>query len=195
MRLKIVSVSVRVRGGPPILWRYIVKRVCTIMVGMPYSGKSTLVDKFRLMDPYAFVYSTDRYIESKSKELGSTYNDIFADTIKEATAFCDYSLDDTLVNTSQNIIWDQTNLSRKKRGKIVSKILSSSKDEWVFNACFITIDNKSVWDRRITKQHTKCIPENILHRMESSFQMPTLVEGFEKISVYNINGELKRVYP
>lgn len=170
------------------------KRVCTIMVGMPYSGKSTLVEKFRLMDPNAFVYSTDRYIEDKVQELGSTYNDIFADTVKEATNFCDDCLDDTLNYTSNNIIWDQTNLSRKKREKIISKILSSS-DEWTFNACFITIDDLDVWNRRITKRVHKKIPQEVLFKMERSFQMPTLNEGFDKISVYNINGELKRVYP
>lgn len=170
-------------------------RVCTVIIGMPYSGKSTLVEKFRLIDPNVFVYSTDRYIEDKVQELGSTYNDIFADTIKEATNFCDERLDDALNYTTQNIIWDQTNLSREKRGKNISKILSTSEDEWVFNACFITIDDLDVWNRRITKRVYKKIPEDVLFNMERSFQMPTLDEGFDRISVYNINGELKRMYP
>lgn len=101
--------------------------ICTVMVGLPGLGKSTIVNSERkfyehsVIDMDVFVYSTDDILERIAQQLGKTYNDVFEQHIKSATAEADIDLV-YAIKERKDIIWDQTNLGVGKRKKIINRM-------------------------------------------------------------------------
>ena len=92
-----------------------------VMVGLPGSGKSYLIDKLLSEGGTDwFVYSTDAYIEAMAEQLGSTYTEVFEHYIHEATEFMNAALEQAIAK-GRNVLWDQTNMNSKKRRWITSK--------------------------------------------------------------------------
>ena len=95
---------------------------CVMLVGIPCSGKSTYVEKLKTI-PYwsnSVILSTDNYIEKVAQEHNTTYNEIFEDCISEATRQLELAFI-MAKDRGENLIWDQTNISRKTRKKKLSK--------------------------------------------------------------------------
>lgn len=158
-----------------------------VLVGLPGSGKSTCI-RSTYTDPTMFVYSTDDLLEVAAKELGLTYNDVFADMIKSVTHAADSSLAVAIKN-NKDVVWDQTNLSVKKRATILSKFPASYLKLCV---CFVPPQNaeeQQELDRRLANRQGKTIPAHIMRNMASSFAMPTKEEGFDVVEYYNIFGQ------
>ena len=162
------------------------------MVGLPASGKSTRVDAMCDMDLDAFVYSTDAFIEKAAKQFDSTYNEMFSDNIKAATASMNEMLD-VAMSSGMNVIWDQTNLSVKKRVSIINKMKSAGYK--VECECFMppeTPADFSAWKGRLNNRPGKTIPKNILDSMQETFVYPSTDEGFSNIIFWNIYGQEMR---
>lgn len=163
------------------------------MVGLPGLGKSSMVAELVKTKPYAFVYSTDTLIEIWAAEAGLTYNDVFSDRIKEATEKMDKHIS-VAIPWGVDIIWDQTNLSVKKRGKIVKMMLDAGYS--VDCVCIVSPDvdyairERDAWKNRLENRHGKTIPPKIMQNMIASYVPPSLGEGFDSISFYNMYGSL-----
>ena len=101
------------------------KPICTVMVGLPGTGKSTLVEKERAIytgiDVPVFVYSTDNLIEEWAAGQGWTYDFAFSKYVDKATSEMNRLLD-IAIQEKTDIIWDQTNLGAKKRAKIINRM-------------------------------------------------------------------------
>ena len=171
--------------------------ICTVMVGLPGTGKSTLVNSERAIyagiDMPVFVYSTDDLIEAAAKELSSTYDEVFETLIKSVTEAANASLD-TAVKWRQDIIWDQTNLGVKKRAKIINRMRQAGYQ--VRCVCIVSPGGDSQmedWQHRLATRPGKTIPNSVLSSMYSSFAMPTVDEGFDMITFYNMYGALLAV--
>jgi predicted kinase len=165
-------------------------KVCTVLVGLPASGKSTRVKDMSDIDPGVFVYSTDAFIESAAKHFGSTYDEMFSENIKAATASMNEMLD-IAMGSGKNVIWDQTNLSLKKRTSIMNRMQSAGYE--VECACFMppeTPEDVSVWEKRLNGRPGKTIPRYIIDSMQESFEKPVISEGFSKITFWDIYGEM-----
>jgi predicted kinase len=148
-----------------------------MLCGIPTSGKSTYVNKLKKLDYWkdAVVLSTDNYIEDKAQRLGLTYNEIFDDLIKDATKELEIEFN-WAKSKGRNIIWDQTNLSRKTRRKKLSKLPSIYKRGVVY----FTISLEDALERNKHREG-KFIPESILKRMWHQFEIPTLEENFDYV--------------
>lgn len=161
---------------------------CTVMVGLPALGKSTFIKKLKTED--VWIYSTDMYIDAVAEDNGITYSEAFASNIDAATKFNEQKLK-TMINLGRDVIWDQTNLSVKKRKTIISKF---SKTNYIFDCICIEppepghFDDLKTWKQRLNSRPGKVIPENILSNMYKSYTEPTLDEGFEKITFYSMFG-------
>lgn len=165
------------------------KPVCTVMVGLPASGKSTRVLDISTMDPDVFVYSTDNYIEQCAKQNSMTYNEAFAEFIDPATKQMNTMLD-IAIRSRQNIVWDQTNLGAKKRSKIINRMKNAGYE--VHCECFLFPAGDSQWEdwnHRMINRPGKTIPSNIIESMMDSFVMPTVEEGFDEVHCFNIYGQ------
>lgn len=148
-----------------------------MLCGIPTSGKSTYVKKLKSM-PYwenAVVLSTDNYIEEEAKRLGKTYNEIFDDTISDATRELELQLN-MAKDKGKDIIWDQTNLSIKARKNKHRKIPSFYRRTLVWFQ--ITLEEAL---ERNKHREGKFIPESILKGMYHQFEVPTLYEPFDFI--------------
>jgi len=172
------------------------KPVCTVMVGLPAMGKSTLANfdlgVYNQIEMPVFVYSTDHYIENIAEMRGLTYDDVFAETIKEATEMCNDGLDSAIAD-GLDVVWDQTNLGVSKRRKIINRMRQAG-----YQVCCVCIvppeeghfDDLKVWKRRLENRPGKTIPNEVLTNMHRSFIIPTIAEGFDMITFYNMNGAL-----
>ena len=172
------------------------KPICTVMVGLPATGKSTLVESQReiydAIDMDVFVYSTDQFIEDAAKHFGKTYNEVFHGNIKGATAAMEQLLSEAIEKGS-DIIWDQTNLGMKKRSKIINRMKQAGYQ--VRCECILPpepshISDMTDWKYRLENRPGKNIPQNILTNMAGSYILPTLEEGFDMITFYNMHGAL-----
>lgn len=148
-----------------------------MLCGIPTSGKSTYVKKLKSMKYWenAVVLSTDNYIEEYAKRVGQTYNEVFDDVISDATRELELQLN-VAKDNGKNIIWDQTNLSRKSRKNKLRKIPSSYARGVVYFEVFL----EEALERNKHREG-KFIPESILKRMWHQFEIPTREEDFDYV--------------
>ena len=148
-----------------------------MLCGIPTSGKSTYVDKLKSMKYWenAVVLSTDNYIEAHAKHLGKTYNEVFDDVIPNATRELELQLI-MAKDKGKDIIYDQTNLSKKTRQKKLKKIPSHYHRTIVWFE--ITLEEALT---RNKLREGKFIPESILKRIYHQFEIPTIEEDFDFI--------------
>lgn len=168
------------------------KPICEIMMGLPATGKSTLVEAMLDVNPEAFVYSTDVYIEECAAQNKLTYNEVFEEFIAPATKNMNERAE-VAIKSRQDIIWDQTNLSVKKRSKIINRMRQAGYQ--VRCICIMPpepshISDQKDWKYRLNNRPGKNIPENILTNMVNSYTLPTIEEGFDMITFYNMHGAL-----
>jgi predicted ABC-type ATPase len=165
--------------------------ICTVMVGLPGLGKSTIVNGM-YKDADTFVYSTDAILERIAEQLGKTYNDVFEKHIKSAQVEADIALAQA-IKEQKDIIWDQTNLGEGKRKKIINRMKQAGYQ--VRCNCIMRPDNdydgdKEEWVYRLANRPGKTIPQHILTNMIESFTVPSVEEGFDMITFYNMHGAL-----
>lgn len=154
---------------------------CYIMVGLPASGKSTFIGDFRLLHgSNYFVYSTDDVIDRVAKEKGLTYDEVFSDHIKQATKEANDGLHQAIVE-GRDILWDQTNLTDKKRAKIMRTIGSGYQFFAVVAEPPVGLGEKAEWHGRLANRPGKTIPKPVLDSMLNSYVKPTFKEGFQEI--------------
>jgi predicted kinase len=155
-----------------------------MLCGIPTSGKSTYVQKLKKLDYWkdAVVLSTDNYIEEYAKRVGQTYNEVFDDVIPDATRELELQLN-MAKEKGKNIIWDQTNLSKKTRKNKLRKIPSS----YARGVVYFEISLEEALERNKHREG-KFIPESILKRMYHQLEIPTREEDFDYVEKTNTQG-------
>ena len=151
--------------------------IAYILVGLPGSGKSTWVRSI-IQDNQFVIVSSDDEIERHAKDNGQTYSQVFDSYVKTATSLMNAKFKDAVAN-NQSIIWDQTNMTSKKRKGILQQIPKNYRKI----AVVFQIDEQEL-ERRLTKREQdegKAIPKHIIYSMAKSFEMPTTAEGFDQI--------------
>lgn len=152
-----------------------------MLVGVPGSGKSTWIENQLPEEGRGHdttVLSTDYFIECVAAIHGKTYNEVFHDTIKDANRKMYEDLDWALEH-NHNIIWDQTNTSRKSRKEKLAKIPIHYKKVAVF---FPTPDLEEL-ERRLASRPGKVISKGVMQNMIDCLNQPMLEEGFDEVRV------------
>lgn len=143
-----------------------------VMVGLPGSGKSTVI---RQRYPNHVVVSSDDIIEKLADADGKTYDEVFKQYIGRASGEMKSTFKNAVKN-DENIVWDQTNLSKKKRRGILQQI----PDHYRVVAVVFNIPDK-VRAERAGQRTGKTIPDHIMKSMERSYNPVTKDEGFDNI--------------
>jgi predicted kinase len=151
-----------------------------MLVGVPGSGKSTFVDSQidneADRDESIFIASTDNLIEYYAKSSWRTYNEVFKERIKEAELAMYRDVMDA-VAAGRNIIWDQTNLTRKTRAKKLVLI----PDFYEKIAVVFPTPDEAELKRRLDSRPGKTIPAHIVKSMIDTMERPEKDEGFDTI--------------
>jgi predicted kinase len=163
------------------------KKVALVMVGLPGSGKSTILNDSNFLLPYfgdtfdpIVVLSSDDYIEAQAKKDGKTYSEVFETYVKDAERNIKERLK-TAIDNGHNIIWDQTNLRTKKR----KMILDSIPNDYRKVAVEFLVPFEVIVDRVKTRGEAtgKHIGYNILKSMRDTRERVKPEEGFDEIIV------------
>ena len=146
-----------------------------MLCGVPYSGKSTWTNS-KLISKPSYVLSTDDTIETICRVCDTTYAAAFDKLIDYAEMVLELDLKEA-IDRNQDIIWDQTNLTKKSRAKKLAKIPASYKKV----AVNFTIPGYDEMKRRIELRQKKIIPWSALERMFAQFEPASLEEGFDEV--------------
>ena len=160
---------------------------CVILVGIPCSGKSTYAEKLKTI-PYwsnSVILSTDNYIEKVAQEHNTTYREIFDECIDEATRQLELAFIEAK-DKGKNLIWDQTNISRKTRKKKLSKLPSLYARGVIYFD--VTLEEAL---RRNENREGKYIPKSVLKRMYHQLEVPTLEEGWDYVEKVKSQGTIQ----
>lgn len=167
-----------------------------IMVGIPCSGKSTIINKTLDTDGSWLVYSTDNELETIAAIKGKTYDDVFVDFIKEAEAAANAKLDALKKKRQQQpllewrAIFDQTNLGVKKRARAVR--MYAGEPEKVIVHCFLPPkdrDELKIIRTRNNNRPGKTIPFSVIIKMMRGYVLPTTEEGFADVIYHTLDGK------
>lgn len=159
-----------------------------VLVGLPGSGKSTFAENILSKHPInVFTYSTDNYIAQQAELEGKTYNEAFSDNIKDATYVMNHLLLQA-VEAQCCVVWDQTNMSAKKRRGILSRFPKSYRKVCWSIAPPRTPEEWAELDRRLASREGKTIPHHIIEAMADSYVEPELDEGFDYILIVDLFG-------
>jgi predicted kinase len=152
--------------------------VLYMMIGTPYSGKSTWIrNQIAKNGNYNYaIIDTDTWIEGRAKALGRTYGEVIKSEMPDAKRLMDHQLRNA-IQGKYDIYWDQTNMTVKSRKEKLKKIPSFYDKVAVV---FKSPDGEEL-ERRIAMRKDKFIPSHVLQTMASSYQEPTHAEGFTQI--------------
>ena len=148
-----------------------------MLIGVPGSGKSTWLAGQSLDWTNTRVISTDNVIERKAQEQGKTYSEVFQKEIKGATHQMNRELKQA-IKDGANIVWDQTNLTKKGRAGKLAEIPENYRKVAVF---FATPDDDEL-KRRLASRPGKTIPANVVLAMKSQLERPGKDEGFDEVT-------------
>lgn len=156
---------------------------CTILVGVPGSGKSTwMLDQEYIEDQY--VASTDAIIEQIAGGFNMTYNEGFKNLITFAEQVMWKELG-VFAKDRERIYVDRTNLTAKSRQKFITalKPYGYEIECVVFPLPGTEKLPSDEWGRRLESRPGKTIPGYILSSMIEHYEPPTEAEGFSKITI------------
>ena len=145
-----------------------------MMIGVPGSGKSTWIKKHNAGG--TMVASSDSFLDSKAELEGSTYNDVFKKYIKAANNYAT-QVAKQAIDMNLDLIWDQTNVSKKSRAPKLAMI----PDHYEKIAVVFPTPAPDELQKRLASRPGKTIPPNIVMAMASSLEQPTADEGFDRI--------------
>lgn len=148
-----------------------------MMVGLPGSGKSTIA---RIHYPNHVVISTDSIVETYAKENETTYSAVFDTYIKTATKKMHEQLE-WAIDSNLDIVWDQTNLTRRVRASKLRLI-----PEHYDRHAVVVSTSPGELVRRLSereKYEGKYIPPHVMRQMVETFQPVDSDEGFHLIKV------------
>lgn len=147
------------------------------LIGVPAAGKSS----FRSILPGDFfVASSDDYIDAYAALENKTYNEVFKDTIGDATRHFNNQISMAISHGRMDLVVDRTNMTVASR----KKVLSLLPKDWTKVALVFMPKDNEIWKNRLESRPGKDIPHNVLISMLMSYERPTEDEGFERVLTY-----------
>ncbi len=148
-----------------------------VLSGLPGSGKSTFRAQFKNDGVHL---STDDLVEDVAKWEGTTYDQVWEREIKQATSAVNAAFRAALKDGA-SIVWDQTNLTAKKRKGILSQVPSNYYKICIFIQC-----HEDLRQKRLVNRPGKVIPKHIDDSMLANVAVPTKDEGFDEVLILNM---------
>lgn len=148
-----------------------------VLAGLPASGKSTFRSQFK---NDGIHLSTDDIVDDIAKWEGTTYDQVWEREIKAATASVNTAFRAALKDGA-SIVWDQTNLTAKKRKGILSQVPAGYYKVCIFIQC-----HEDLRQKRLASRPGKVIPKHIDDSMRANVVVPTKEEGFDEVLILDM---------
>lgn len=155
---------------------WMVRPLFVMLVGLPGSGKSYFREKY---GKRFTILSSDDLIEDAARAHGKTYSEMFDEHSGTAMVEVGRRFVDA-VEWSDWIMWDQTNLSRKKRRSVLGRLPPIYRKV----AVYFEIE-EGLRQERLASRPGKIIPPHEDARMLASYVRPDRAEGWD----HTINAE------
>lgn len=151
------------------------------LIGPPGSGKSTWASAL-LAQGWAHI-STDRWIEDVAARESATYGEVFQREIKNAEKDMATRLAAALAQ-GEDVVWDQTNMTRKSRLKKVAQLLDAA---YTVEAHVFMPNSQELHQRQMRRavETGKAIPQRIIDSMMENYEPPLDAEGFSAIILHD----------
>lgn len=148
-----------------------------MLAGLPGCGKST----YRA--PYGFdVISSDIYIEAVAEACGTTYNDVFADVVKQAQENAEAHMKSMVECGVKTIIWDQTNLTAKSRKAKLQKFNVAGGKDYRKICLFFEPDLQlSIERNEARRSFGRAVPVHVIENMYNTHNVPKKAEGWDYV--------------
>jgi predicted kinase len=143
-----------------------------MLIGVPAAGKST----WRVQHAGITVISSDDILDQTAAARGSTYNEVFKENIKFATQLAEERARAAFAAV-EDVIWDQTNLTKKSRKSKLALV----PENYTKIAVFFPTPEWDEHKQRLDSRPGKSIPWNVLNGMIRSLEEPSYDEGFDEI--------------
>lgn len=155
-----------------------------VLTGVPGVGKSTLVDAMIKNMNTPYVYSTDDELAKIAAQANSTYDEVFLHHFWDAKATAESGLREAL-KRKQDVIWDQTNLTPKKRKSILDRFPKTYVREAIAIRPPVKSADYVIYDLRLEGRPGKTIPPGVVADMIKTYTDPKPEEGFASVTIYN----------
>ena len=170
------------------------KNKLVMLIGLPGSGKTAFYNntkflEFEEKETYWIVpLSSDVMVEAVARVLDMTYDGVWSDVKGVVGKAFDRVVERTFSDKGhvshpwkgEMVIWDQTNLTKKSRAKKLAKV----PETWEKVAVYVLTPSEAEWTKRLQRPG-KTIPIEVIQQMTSSFEPPSLDEGFKEIWTYD----------
>jgi len=166
-----------------------------MLVGLPGTGKSTWTNNFKKKymedqskqafdtnTPFIWnlsIVSTDNIIQTIANENRLTYNQVFDNLTYSFAEKITHKLARIAFEKNDIVIWDQTNLTYKSRGKKLEMVPKH------YTKIAVSFGIPVDWKERLEGRQGKAIPPDVINRMTVTYDTPVMAEGFDQI--INVN--------
>lgn len=157
--------------------------ILIMLIGLPGTGKSTWVNEFLGEHKGANfgIVSTDNVIQTFASQNGFTYNQFFNDITYACAEKISHHTAKLLFEHRRNVIWDQTNLTKKSRAKKLNMVPMDYKRTALY--IMQPPGHQERLDKRAIEEG-KHIPDKVMASMSKSLQPPDFTEEFDTITTY-----------
>lgn len=153
-----------------------------LMSGLPGSGKSTFIHKYRQLTDAVISRDAVRFsIVKEDEEYFAKEDYVFKVFIKEINK----ALEDENV---ERVFIDATHLNPKARYRVIHKLNRENIDE--INVIYFNIPIDECIRRNNLRIGRAVVPETAIRNMMKSYLYPTKLEGFNHIYEANEEGEI-----
>lgn len=151
-----------------------------MLVGLPASGKSTLAEKLSQLEN-AVILSSDKLREELFNNIHDQSDNTKIFDVMNSRA-------KELLNQGQNVIYDATNINRKRRIHLIkNEINADEKIVYYMNVSMARcLYNDSQRERKVGYE--------VIDRMYRTMQIPTKLEGWGAVVFVNDDYRLERQY-
>lgn len=145
-----------------------------MLVGPAGSGKSTVANNLRSEDNNYVIVSSDsiRYELFGDESVQGNPAEIFAICRSRCA---------NLLSIGHSVIFDATNLNRKKRKSFLNDVKSRAGVEFTKHCIVVAVTYEDCCVQNKNRQRT--VPDFVIRRHFNEFQMPLYSEGWDKITV------------